>query len=296
MTTDELGLEPVAREPLTITQVLNVCDRILGESARRRHLFGWLRAPGAAADEWLPVDGYYPGNKLVVVWHSTSAPNDHIYAELVPAHGFRLLELTPDDLGGDPDGAEATLRTRIDALGPAPRRAHEAKPHESSVTRAVWSLAPPRPAAEPGPATPAGPAAPTPNEAPAEVRPRPSAEVRPLGAKFGAMLGAVLTLAVLAEINVGVVVLGIDHGQPLLALALALDACARALGTIAAAHAGLPAWAWRCALGGSPLVAMFAADERRERFAAEPAPLAGVISLLAMGIAVLGGLVALASG
>ena len=72
MTTDELGPELTGeRTALTAAEALSICDHILGEPARRRHLFAWLRAPGAAADEWLPVDGYYPGNKLVVVWHAT---------------------------------------------------------------------------------------------------------------------------------------------------------------------------------------------------------------------------------
>jgi hypothetical protein len=315
MTTDELGLEltgqsppggdratAAGRDPSTVTQVMNVCDRILGEPARRNHLFAWLRAPGAAADEWLPVDGYYPGNKLVVVWHASPAPSDHVYSELVPAHGFRLLELTPDDLGGDQASAADRLRARIDALGPAPRRAREAQARESTMTRAVWSLAPTRP--ETGPAAPSPDAAPSQGAVPtrheddgatASVPPRPSVEVRPLGAGFGALLGVVLTAALVAEVYLGVVFLGFDHGQPLLALALTLDTAARTLGTMAAAHAGLADWAWRCALGGSPLVAMFVTFVRREAVAAEPAPLAGVISLLAMGIAALGGLVALAT-
>jgi hypothetical protein len=316
MTTDELGLELTGqsaaggdratsadREPPTVSQVLNVCDRILGEPARRRHLFAWLRAPGAAADEWLPVDGYYPANKLVVVWHAAPASNDHIYSEVVPAHGFRLLELTPDDLAGDPASAEARLRARIEALGPGPRRAREAQQRESAVAKAVSSLAPARPVAESRPASATGPAGATRREderAPAPVgvtvQARVSADVSPLGAGFGAVLGVVLTAALSAEVYLGVVVVGFDDAQPLLALALALDACARALGTIAAGHAGLRDWAWWCALGGSPVVALFASAVRQGPVAVEPAPLARVMSLLAMGVGVLGGLVAVASG
>jgi hypothetical protein len=266
MTTDELGLELTGKAtvPLSVAEGLNLCDRILGEPARRRHLFGWLRAPGAAADEWLPVDGYYPGHKLVVVWHSSPAPHDNVYSELVPAHGFRLLELTPDELGGDPARAEARLRERIKALGAAPRRHREAEPRESTVARVVRS--------------------------------RPAADPAPLGAGFGALLGVVLAVVLLVEVYLGVIVLGFDHGQPLLAFAIALDACARALGTIAAGHARMRAWAWWCALGGSPVVALHWTFERSERVATEPAPLAGMISLLAMAIAALGGLVALAGG
>jgi hypothetical protein len=70
----------------------------------------------------------------------------------------------------------------------------------------------------------------------------------------------------------------------------------RALGTIDAGHAGLRDWAWLCALGGSPLVATFASYQRQGRLAAQAAPLASAISLMAMALAVLGGLVALAAG
>lgn len=113
MTADELGVELTGERPgLTVADVLNICERILGEPARRRHLFAWLRAPGSAADEWLPVDGYYPGNKLVVVWHETPGATDSVYSELVPAHGYRLLELTPQAVGDNPAEAEARLRDR----------------------------------------------------------------------------------------------------------------------------------------------------------------------------------------
>jgi hypothetical protein len=286
MTTDELGAELTEKSnPLTIAHVLNLCDRMLGEPARRRHLFAWLRAPGAAADEWLPVDGYYPGNKLVVVFHSSPAGNAKIYSELVPAHGFKLLELTPDDLD-DPARAEATLRERINALGVAPRRPRKSQPQQGAVARAVASLAPARPVAETGPSEPA----------PAVTRSRPPAEVTPLGAGFGALLGVVLASVLLAEVYLGVVVVGFDHGQPLLAFAFALDACARALGTIAAGHSGLSGWAWWCALGGSPAVALYGKFERLEQAATEPARLAGLISLVALAVGALGGLVALASG
>jgi hypothetical protein len=106
----------------------------------------------------------------------------------------------------------------------------------------------------------------------------------------------ILIVVLVVEVYLGVAVLGAGHGQPLLAIAFALDAGARALGTIGAAHAGLRDWTWLCALGGSPLVAALASYQRQGEVAAEPAPLAGVISVMAMGLAVLGGLVALASG
>jgi hypothetical protein len=44
-----------------------MCDRLLDEVGRRRHMFAWLRAPGAGAGEWLAVDAYYPRARLVVM-------------------------------------------------------------------------------------------------------------------------------------------------------------------------------------------------------------------------------------
>jgi hypothetical protein len=291
MTTDELDSELSERSPnpLTAADVLNICDRILGEPARRRHFFAWLRAPGAASDEWLPVDGYYPANKLVVVWRAAPGATDNLYSELVPAHGFRLLALTPDAVGADRHQAEARLRGRIEALGAAPRRVREPQPpraREPQPRRAVEPQArevrdsPPRNAAV--------------VRTFASLAPAAAVEASPLGAAFGAVLGVVLSAVVVAELYLGVAVVGFGHGQPVLALAFALDACARTLGTAGAGHVGLREWAWLCALGGSPLVAAFASAQRQGQVATEPTPLAEVLSLLALALAAIGALIALA--
>ena len=71
----------------------SICDELLGEVGRRAHIFAWLRAPGAGADEWLPVDAYYPRARLVVMCRSGSRPDDAVYRELVPAHGLGLMTL-----------------------------------------------------------------------------------------------------------------------------------------------------------------------------------------------------------
>jgi hypothetical protein len=68
----------------------------------------------------------------------------------------------------------------------------------------------------------------------------------------------------------------------LLAFGLALDACSRGLGTIAAGRDGSSEWAWWCALGGSPVVAWFALFQQRGPVRTEPAPLAGLIAILAL--------------
>lgn len=108
---------------LSLADILSLCDRHLQEVGRRNHLFGWLRAPGAGADGWLPVDAYYPRNRLVVLYRPRARAHDQIYRELIPEHGLRLLVLSPDELGSTAAGAERALGgmlARLDPLPPPP--------------------------------------------------------------------------------------------------------------------------------------------------------------------------------
>jgi hypothetical protein len=73
---------------------------------------------------------------------------------------------------------------------------------------------------------------------------------------------------------------------------LALDASARALGTVAACQAGSPGWAWACALGGSPLVVSFASLQSDGPVDVDPAPLAGVVATGAVFVLFVAGAVA----
>src|ERR1700686_1345654 len=61
--------------------ILALCDRVVGEIGRRSHLFSWLRAPGSGPEEWLAVDAYYPGHRLVVVCREDRSASDYLYAE-----------------------------------------------------------------------------------------------------------------------------------------------------------------------------------------------------------------------
>jgi hypothetical protein len=105
-------------------------------------------------------------------------------------------------------------------------------------------------------------------------------------------VGLVLVALIGVEVYLGVTQVGLGRGLLLFAFGLALDACARALGTIAASKAGAQAWAWASALGGSPVVAGFALFRRSGPVEIDPAPLAGLIALLAMGILVVAGVTA----
>ncbi|HWE34674.1 MAG TPA: hypothetical protein VG410_14375 [Solirubrobacteraceae bacterium] len=140
---------PLGERSVTAPQLLDLCDRALGEVSRRRHLFGWLRAPGA--EEWLAVDGYYPGNRLVVVCCDEPTADDELIAERVAEHGLRLLALAPEELAADPAGVDAALRRRLDQLGPPPPRprALPVNGERGPVAKTVAALAQREPVPQP---------------------------------------------------------------------------------------------------------------------------------------------------
>jgi hypothetical protein len=121
--------------------LLDLCDRALGEIGRRQHLFGWLRAPGA--EDWVPVDAYYPGNRLVVICREQPSAGDDLIETSVPAHRLRLLWLSPADFPDEPGAAMAELELELAELGPAPERPTGGLTEErpSAVAQAVASLA-----------------------------------------------------------------------------------------------------------------------------------------------------------
>lgn len=298
--------------------VLAVCDGLLGEIGRRDHLFSWLRAPDSEQGQWLPVSAYYPGKRLVLACDLESSPHELIYEELIPAHGLRLLSVTVDELPPDRDLARALLEVRIAALGPDPTPLRETEPREPverarPVATAVASLVRPSPAPAAPPQAPQPPAS---SQAaameraarllaarraeagdtwsaasalqPKSASPRTrrgrggsqAAVLQPPSILLGLVLAAVLCL----EIYVAVAGIALNDGQLLLAIAFALDACARALGAIAAGKVDRHDWAWGCVIVGSPVVAGFALFQRTGPVMTEPAPLAGLVSLAAMGL------------
>jgi hypothetical protein len=125
--------------------VIDLCDEVLGERARRQHRFDWLLGdPGAAgARARLPVDAYYPDHRLVIEYRERQhdEPVAHfdkpgvltvsgvhrgeqrrIYDrrrdELIPSHRLRLVVIRPGDFASnkqgwltrEPIGDLATLR------------------------------------------------------------------------------------------------------------------------------------------------------------------------------------------
>ena len=94
------------------------------------------------------------------------------------------------------------------------------------------------------------------------------------------VLGLALAGVLIAEVYLDVVY-AFGAARIVLGFAIALEACSRALGTVAAARAGERAWACACAVGGAPAVAWFALLRRSGRVEVEPAPLAGLLAGLA---------------
>lgn len=111
--------------------VIDLCDEVLGERARRQHRFDWLLGdPGGAGTQVpLPVDAYYPHHRLVVEYRERQhdEPVAHfdkpdvltvsgvhrgeqrrIYdrrrEDVIPSHGIRLVVIRPGDLASNKRG------------------------------------------------------------------------------------------------------------------------------------------------------------------------------------------------
>lgn len=254
--------------------MLAQCDRLIGEVGRRHHVFSWLRNPEGGSERWLEVDAYYPSRRLVVLCRARSGPFSDVYRELVPAHELHLLELDPAEMRGD---LRAAIRDRLSAL-----ELSATPPAATAAGRAAVAPAPTRVTLAPAP--PAGPvrrSAPPAERVPAHPLPDTPAT--------GLLIGLALVVALGVEFYLGIAkALGNAHW--LLAFGLALDLGARAIGTIVAARSGETGWAWACVVIGSPAVAA-ASLPSNAAVRRDPAPLAGVLAVVAMAGVVLGLLV-----
>lgn len=245
--------------------ILSMCDRLLREVGRRHHMFTWLRAPGAGAGEWLAVDAYYPRARLVVMCRAEPGQHGAIYRELVPKHGLGLLTLDPAVLGNDREAVEATLATKFFDL------AHVSRER---------STRPPK-TADPPPPVPPGPAW-TPVKVEHTSVPRGFVQV------LGVIAGLAFAALLIAEIYLGVIKVALGDGRLVLGLAILLEALSRALGTVAAERAGRRGWACACAIVGALVVAWVSLVRRSGRIDVEPAPLAGLLAVLAGVLALVG--------
>lgn len=106
--------------------VIDLCDRVLGLTARRQHRFDFLRGdakPGKQGVK-LPVDAFYPSLHLVIEFrerqHTESVPimdqrmtvsgvtrglqreiYDQRRRDILPAHGIAFVELSYDQFACD---------------------------------------------------------------------------------------------------------------------------------------------------------------------------------------------------
>ena len=258
--------------------ILSLCDGLLGEAGRRHHMFAWLRAPGAGTGDWLAVDAYYPRARLVVICHSGPGPHDSLFREQIPAHGLGLLMLDPAVLGSDREAVKASLAAKFFDLEHVEQR--RPRPSRSPADRRS-----PGPAdRQPGSRKPAARAAPAPEWTPVKVEhtPVPRGFVQALGILAGLAFAALL----IGELYLGVIKVAFGDGRLLLGLAIVLELLSRALGTVAAERAEERGWACACAIVGAPVVAWVTLF-RRPRIDVEPAPLAGLLAVLAGAVAIL---------
>ena len=264
-----------------------MCDRLIGEVGRRDHRFAWLRAPDSSAGEWLAVDAYYPRSRLVVMCRPALGPHEARYREMIPARGLGLLMLDPAALGDDPAAAETAVAAKIFDLEHVPRPAPRPAPRPDGRKAPDQDRSGRNFSMEPVSSQPPGAAASS--WTPVKVE---HATVTPAVEQgLGVMVGLALAAILIAEVYLAAVVVAFDAGRPILGFAIAFEACSRGIGTGAAERAGERGWAFACAIGGAPLVAWFALAPRARRAAVEPAPLAGLLALLAGVLAVVGLLV-----
>lgn len=268
MTVDRLegelhGFDSEKIEALPISSIVSLCDELVGEASRRHHLFAWLRPPGGDAEEWLPVDAYYPRRRVVVVCRTERTGDDQLYRELVPQHGLQLLVLTPSELGIDRAGARDRLAEMLAALS-------------EPDARPLGPRAPTPPPAAAAPPMPRHPEAARPQQGRDARQPRaslnrrrppstgnrsPARAAKPEGSWV--VVGLALAFALAAELYVAVVVVALGAGLVLLGVVIGLDAFARAAGAIAAERSGSKGWSWACVIGGAPAAVLFAVHQRR---------------------------------
>jgi hypothetical protein len=158
------GAAALAISRSRLAGILDVCDRVIGESSRRGHVFDWLDTT---------VEAYYPGRRLVILTEEQPEPDYSMSSQLIPAHSLRLFRIRLADFAGDSglgfSRLLGELRLLAGVTAPAPGPA-PAAPEPSAIR---WN-APPAPTAPDRPAAQPAPVAFAPSPAPApSIRPAP---------------------------------------------------------------------------------------------------------------------------
>ena len=254
--------DPFARPPETPRDyVLGLCDDVLAETGRRAHHFHWLArwAPPGTRPQTLPVDAYYPRNRLVVLYRDGHQRHDKLRRELIAAHGLELVVLGPQllrDGRRGPTGDREADRTRLAFhLGDRIAIRHREE-SATGIVRAAQSVS------------------------------------RAWQFQSATLAVTLMVLGVLIRAAFdGQSQAGLGAGTSLLIFGVVLDLYARVLGTLVAAGSRQPIWSAACAVFGSPAVAAHAIRCRRGPLGADPFALVSLTALIAV-FALLGALVA----
>ncbi|HWF75310.1 MAG TPA: hypothetical protein VG186_18330 [Solirubrobacteraceae bacterium] len=158
-----------------VAGILDVCDRVIGESSRRDHVFDWLQPSGGGRP--VTVEAYYPRNQLVVLTEEQPEPEYSLSGQSIPAHGLRIFRIRLTDFRVDSGLAFSRLLGEVRSLGtvapPAPVAA-------MAPTLAAPVVAAPAPAPPPAPAPARRPSAvPPPAPAPPTVATAPIPRASP---------------------------------------------------------------------------------------------------------------------
>ncbi|MGH2883492.1 MAG: hypothetical protein ACRDPA_12485, partial [Solirubrobacteraceae bacterium] len=105
---------------------------------------------------------------------------------------------------------------------------------------------------------------------------------------LGVLAGLAFAVLLIAEIYLAVIVVALGAGELVLGLAILIEALSRVGGTVAAERAEQRGWACACAIVGAPVVAWISLVPRSGRITTEPAPLAGLLAVLAGAVAIVG--------
>jgi hypothetical protein len=171
-----------------IAGILDVADRVLGESSRREHVFDWLQPSGAG--DPVTVEAYYPGRRLVVLTEEQPEPDYSLSTQLIPAHGLKLFRITLADFRADSGTGFSRLLGELKLVAAATATG---APAPAAPTATVFqpppAPAPPIAAVFQPPPAPAPPIPAVFQPLPAEPTPLPPAPVRQ--SAFGSLMGAV---------------------------------------------------------------------------------------------------------
>jgi hypothetical protein len=113
---DALAIADGVLDRSKISGILDVCDRVAGETSKRGHV---LDAP---TGQLVTVDAYYPRNQVVVLCQDRPDPYSGLTAQSAAKHGLRLLEIDLREFRDDAGQAFSRLIRELRLLTAATPR------------------------------------------------------------------------------------------------------------------------------------------------------------------------------